>query len=108
MGGKEPGGWSTSVAVAAAILQDRPTRRRVLSSFLVLLLAMFASGLWVFDRWLTASAWRFVIWWGACGALAIFIFLFAVYDAMAVIREERDRFQGRLREDDPDSSCDDE
>jgi len=94
--------------MAAAILQDRPLRRRVLSSFLVLLLVMFASGLWVFDRWLTASPWRFVIWWGACGVLAVFILLFALYDAMAVVREERDRFRSRLRGEDPDSSCDDE
>ena len=63
MGGKEPSSWSTNVSMAAAILQDRPLRRRVLSSFLLLLLGMFASGLWVFDRWLVASPVRFVIWW---------------------------------------------
>ena len=97
-----------SVAMAAAILSDRPMRRRVMSGFLVLLLAMFASGLWVFDRWLMASPWRFVAWWGACGVLAVFIFLFALYDAMAVIREERDRLRSSLSGEDPDSSCDDE
>ena len=97
-----------NLGMAMAILTDRSLRRRVLSSFLVLLLAMFASGLWVFDSWLEASLWRFVIWWGACAALAVFIFLFALYDAMAVIREERERFQSRLRKEHPDSSCDDE
>lgn len=97
-----------NLGMAMAILNDRSLRRRMLSSFLVLLLAMFASGLWVFDRWLTASPWRFVIWWGACGVLAIFIFLFALYDAMAVVREERERFQRQKHGLDPDSSCDDE
>ena len=97
-----------NLGMAMAILGDRSLRRRVLTSFVVLLLAMFASGLWVFDRWLMASPWRFVIWWGACGALAVFIFLFALYDAMAVIREERDRFRGRLSGEDPDWSCDDD
>ena len=40
--------------------------------------------------WLKADVWRFIIWWGGCGLLAIFVVLFALYDVMRVIREERD------------------
>ena len=94
--------------MAAAILHDRGMRRRALSGFLVVLLAMFGLGLWVLDAWLAASPWRFIAWWGACALLACFIFLFAVVDAVAVVREERERFRERLRRESPDSSCDDE
>jgi polyferredoxin len=97
-----------NLGMAMAILTDRTLRRRVLSTFLILLLAMFASGLWLFDHWLEKNLWRFVIWWGACAVLAVFIFLFALYDAMAVVREERERFQRRKHGLDPDSPCDDE
>ena len=107
--GKSGGSWwEMNVMMAAAILHDRGARRRALSGFLVLLLAMFAFGLWVIDGWLMALPWRFLAWWGACALLACFIFLFALVDVMAVVREERERVQGRLRGDDPDSSCDDE
>ena len=100
--------WESNVMMAAAILHDRGMRRRALSGFVVLLLAMFAFGLWVIDGWLTASLWRFAIWWGACFLLALFIVLFAFLDVVAVVREERERFQSRMRGEDPDSSCDDE
>jgi polyferredoxin len=108
MAGNGPGWWWSSVVMASAILHDRGMRRRVLSSFLVLLLMVFAGGLWVFDRWLSASPLRFVIWLGGCGLLALFVFAFALVDAMAVIREERERFRKQIDEGFPDSSCDDD
>jgi hypothetical protein len=52
---------------------------------------MFAIGLWGIDGWLKAELIRFVLWWGACGLLAIFVMLFGLYDVMRVIREERER-----------------
>ena len=88
----KPGWWTMNLALAAAVLHDRTLRRRAMMRFVILLLAMFALGLWGIDRWLLASPLRFVLWWGACALLAVFVILFAAYDMCAVIREERARF----------------
>lgn len=52
-------------------------------------LGMLALGLWGIDGWLWSSPWRAIIWWGACGLGTLFVILFTLYDALAVIREER-------------------
>lgn len=108
MGGGVSGWWSDSLALALAVLHDRAARRRAMMGFVGLLLGVFAGGLWVVDGWLAAVPLRFVLWWGGCGMLAVFVFLFAVYDVLAVVREERERFMDRMRKDlprRPDSPC---
>ena len=86
-----PTDWQASKGLARAILHDRRARRRAMGRSVLLLLAVFATGLWGIDGWLKADVWRFVLWWGGCGLLAVFVVMFALYDACAVIREERDR-----------------
>lgn len=58
---------------------------------LVLLMVVFSLGWWVIDEWLAADVRRFILWWGACGAICVFMVLFALYDVTRVIREERER-----------------
>ncbi|MEK7954258.1 hypothetical protein [Luteolibacter soli] len=87
----QPSDWQSSKGLAKSMLHDRPTRRKLMARSLALLLAVFAIGLWGIPGWLAADLWRFIIWWGACGFLAIFVVVFALYDVMRVIREERDR-----------------
>jgi hypothetical protein len=91
MSDKPPSDWQLSKGLAKGILHDRPARRRAMGWSVALLFAVFTIGLWGIDGWLKADVWRFVIWWGGCGLLAIFVTLFAVYDVFSVIREERDR-----------------
>ncbi|WP_367874693.1 hypothetical protein [Luteolibacter sp. Populi] len=83
--------WSANKGIARAVLEDRALRRRVMSRCLLVLLAIFAIGLWGIDAWLRANIWRFFLWWAGCGAWAVFVVMLAVYDALAVIREERDK-----------------
>lgn len=78
-------------ATAAGILAERHLRRRALGGFAVTMLGTFALGLWGIDGWLKESPGRFAVYWLFCAGLAIFVMLFALYDALAVIREERDR-----------------
>ena len=87
--------WSENKGLARAILHDRTMRRRVINRFLLLLLTVFALGLWGIDGWLQEKGhiWRFVIYWSGCGALGLFVMILGVYDACAVIREERDRLR---------------
>ena len=84
--------WSANKGMARGILHDRTLRRRFIGKLLFLLLAMFAIGLWVIPGWLN-EIWRFFLWWGTCGLLAVFVMMFALYDALAVIREEREKVQ---------------
>ena len=90
MNDKRPSDWQSSKGLAKSILHDRPARRRAMGRSVALLLAMFAIGLWGIDDWLKRLI-PFVLWWGACGLLAIFVMLFGLYDVMRVIREERER-----------------
>ena len=84
-------GWSDSKLVARAILHDRAARRKVIGRILLVALGMIAIGLWAIDGWLGGNPWAFVAWWGGVALLTLLVMLFALYDALAVIREERDK-----------------
>lgn len=83
--------WNTSKGLARGILNDRAARRKVTTRMLVLSLGLMAAGLWLVDAWLMASPLRFLLWWGACAIVTLITMLFAVYDMLAVVREERDK-----------------
>lgn len=83
--------WSANKGIARGILHDRHLRRRFIGKLLFLLLAVFAIGLWVIPVWLSKDIWRFFLWWAGCGVLGVLVVAFAVYDALAVIREEREK-----------------
>lgn len=79
------------VGIARAILRDRAARRRVLGQMLTGALALMAVGLWGIGGWLQESLLRFALWWGVCGVITVVVMLLALYDALAVIREEREK-----------------
>jgi len=83
------GDWQSSKGIANAILHDRGMRRKWLGRWLLVTVAWMAVGLWVIDGWLGDEAWRFLAWWGICAVMAVVLMIFALYDALAVIREER-------------------
>ena len=64
-------------------------RRKWMARWLMVTLVWMAIGLWVIDSWLGEYPWRFIIWWGICAVLAIVMMVFALYDSLAVYREER-------------------
>lgn len=82
-------GWSVCTGLARAILRDRAQRRLVMGKLLMLALGLMAAGLWWLDHWLAANPWRFFLWWAACAAVTSLTMLFALYDFVAVLREER-------------------
>lgn len=84
-------GWQNDKLLALAILRDRTVRRKVIGRILLLALAMMATGLWLIDGWLAKNPWYFLIWWGACAVITSLVILFAFYDALAVVREEREK-----------------
>ena len=82
-------GWTDSKLMARAILHDRAARRKVIGRMLMVVLVVMALGVWGIDEWLGESLWRFLLWWAGCALLTVVVMLFALYDALAVIREER-------------------
>jgi len=91
----------TPFETARAILNDRPARRRVLGWLLMIAVGMLATGLWFIPGWLQQSLLRFAFWWLACGFVTLMLLMFALYDALAVVREEKRKAFG-----DKDSPCD--
>lgn len=92
-GGKD--GWNDSKLLARAILHDRAARRKVIGRMLLLALMLMAAGIWLVADWLAENPWRFLLWWGACALITAMVMLFALYDALAVIREEREKLRKR-------------
>ncbi len=82
-------GWNDCKGIARSILHDRAARRKIIGRMVLAALLVMAAGLWLVDEWLAASPWLFFLWWGGCAALTCLVMLFAAYDALAVIREER-------------------
>ncbi len=89
MDGKKPETWRASTGLARAILHDRGERRKWLGRMVLVPLGMMAVGLWGISGWIWESPWRVLFWWGGCAAATGVVLLFALYDALAVIREER-------------------
>ena len=93
------------LGIARAILHDRVARRRILAQSLAVVLALVSLGLWAVDDWLKVSLLRFFLWWAGCAVTTLWLLAFAVYDALAVVREEREKVSERKTR--ADSPCDD-
>jgi hypothetical protein len=92
------GDWELSKALARAILHDRGQRRKWLGRWLLLTVAWMAIGLWVLDGLLSKNAWMFALWWVFCFFLACVLVVFALYDVLAVMREEGKKSDERFAE----------
>jgi hypothetical protein len=86
-----PSDWESSKGLANAILHDRGMRRKWMGRLVLLTVCWLAAGLWLLDDWLGEEIWRFLAWWGTCGVLTLILLVFALYDSLAVIREERSK-----------------
>lgn len=83
------GWWQMSLAIATVTLGDRAKRRQFITGLLFFILGYFALGNWPLNSWLSQGLWRFLIFWGFSVVLCLFLVLFALFDALAVIGEER-------------------
>ena len=81
--------WEADKAVAQAILSNRGLRRKALAVSLIIALGFIVLGLWVIDGWLADAAWRFLLWWGACGLVTLWVLMFALYDALKSVQEAK-------------------
>lgn len=81
--------WQAHKALARAILADQGQRRRLLAPGGAVVLGMTALGLWLIDGWLEREWLRFVLWWGVCGLMTLWLLLFALYEVLLGIRDSR-------------------
>ncbi len=89
MSEKPLGSWDSSTGLARAILHDRKERRKWLAYMTLVPLGMIGIGLWGISEWIVGNPWRMLLWWGGCALATLVVILFALYDVLAVIREER-------------------
>ena len=86
---KRSGWWQMSLAIATVTLSARGKRRRFITGLLMLIAAYFSLGNWPLDSWLSRGLWRMLIFWGFLGLMCLFMILMALFDALAVIGEEK-------------------
>ena len=91
MADEKPSSWNHSTTLARAILHDRVERRKWIARMMLVPLGMLAIGLWVINGWLEETPWRFLLWWAGCAVATVIVIIFALYDALAVVSEERER-----------------
>jgi hypothetical protein len=84
---------SNATVLSRAILVDRASRRKWLGGLLLFLVICFGSGMTFLAPWLSRSVWRFGIFWLMVLVMVFVVIIFALYDAVAVIREERERMK---------------
>ncbi len=78
-------------AIAEVTLRDRKRRRQFMSGLLLVLIVLFVLGVWPLSNWLGQGLWRFLVFWGGTAFWCCFLLLMAIYDALAVIREEKQK-----------------
>ncbi|MGJ8694813.1 MAG: hypothetical protein ACSHYF_00715 [Verrucomicrobiaceae bacterium] len=87
----QPSLVTLSLAIAQVTLRERARRRKLIAGVLMAILAVFVVGNWPLADFLGASIWLMLIWWGGCVFLCFFLALLALYDALSVVREEREK-----------------
>lgn len=86
---KNLGWWQMSLAIATVTLAERGKRRRFITGLLILIVTYFALGNWLLDSWLSQGLWRMLFFWGFLTLMCLFMILMALFDALAVIGEEK-------------------
>ena len=93
MSGKRASWAAVCVGLARMILHTREMRRKVLFQLMLVLLVLVCLGAWPLANWLSSNVWLFLIWWGASMLYGLMVILLAVYDMLAVVKEERDKME---------------
>ncbi|MBT8043973.1 MAG: hypothetical protein KJO79_03400 [Verrucomicrobiae bacterium] len=93
MSGKRASWATVCVGLARMILHAREMRRKVLFQLVLVLLVVVAVGAWPLADWLGSNVWLFLIWWGASMLYGLLVILLAIYDMLAVVKEEREKME---------------
>ena len=84
--------WAMVCAgLARMVLHSREMRRKVLFQLVIVLLVIVCLGAWPLADWLSGNVWIFLVWWGISMLYGLMVILLAVYDMLAVVKEEREK-----------------
>ena len=87
---KDRASWvMVCTGLARMILHSREMRRKMLFQLVLVLLAIVVLGAWPLSGWLGSNIWLFLLWWGVSMFYGLMVILLAIYDMLAVIKEER-------------------
>ena len=89
MSAKRASWASVCSGIALMILHTRQMRRKVLLQLVIVLLVLVVLGAWPLAGWLSGNMWLFLLWWGASLFYGLMVILLAIYDMLAVFKEER-------------------
>lgn len=89
MSAKRASWASVCTGIARMILHTREMRRKVLLQLVIVLLVLVVLGAWPLAGWLSGNMWLFLLWWGASLFYGLMVILLAIYDMLAVLKEER-------------------
>jgi hypothetical protein len=90
MSAKRASWASVCTGIARMILHTREMRRKVLLQLVIVLLVLVVLGAWPLAGWLSGNMWLFLLWWGASLFYGLMVILLAIYDMLAVLKEERE------------------
>lgn len=77
--------------LARMILHSREMRRKMGFQLVIVLVIIVALGTWPLANWLGSNIWLFLIWWGIVMLYLVMVILLAIYDMLAVVKEEREK-----------------
>lgn len=80
--------------LARMILHSREMRRKMLFQLVIVLFVVVVLGAWPLANWLSGNVWLFLIWWGISMIYGLMVILLAIYDMLAVVKEEREKSKG--------------
>ncbi len=87
--GKKSASWiSVFTGLAQMILHTREMRRKMLFQLVMVLLVLVVVGGWPLASWLSGNIWLFLLWWGVSMVYGLMVILLAIYDMLAVMRED--------------------
>ena len=89
MSAKKASWASLCTGIARMILHNRQMRRKMLLQLVIVLLVLVVLGAWPLAGWLSGNIWLFLLWWAASVFYGLVVILFALYDMLAVFKEER-------------------
>ncbi|MGB0774323.1 MAG: hypothetical protein ACPG32_10470 [Akkermansiaceae bacterium] len=86
--------WATvCIGLAKMILHTRAMRRKMLFQLVIFLVVLVALGAWPLSGWLGGNIWLFLVWWGFAMLYGTMVILLAIYDMLAVVKEEREKIE---------------
>jgi len=89
---KKRASWAmVCTGLARMILHSRELRRKMLFQLVIVLLVIVGLGAWPLADWLSSNVWLFLAWWGVSMIYGLMVILLAIYDMLAVVREEREK-----------------